>query len=508
MKTQQKPVILCILDGWGYSETRTDNAVAMAKTPNWDRLLKSSPQALLKTCGRDVGLPTGQMGNSEVGHMNLGAGRVVMQDLPRIDSAIEDGSLKNHPILKQMIETLKSKGRSCHLMGLYSPGGVHSHQDHIVALCKILNDAGIPTYLHLWTDGRDTPPQSAIDYVSALEQELKNLPHIKPATLCGRYYAMDRDKRWERVELAYNAIVDGKADHAPSLSAAIKSAHDAGETDEFIKPRILPGFQAMQDGDAILCANFRSDRVRQIMTALLDPDFHDFARRPVHASVAVAMTEYSADLANRMQILFTPQPLHDLLGEVVAKAGKRQLRMAETEKYPHVTFFFNGGEEKQYTGEDRILVPSPKVATYDLQPEMSAIPLTDKLVEAIESAQYDFILINYANPDMVGHSGILEAAIKACETVDICLGRVMDAVEKMGGVMLVTADHGNAEMMRDPETGEPHTAHTLNPVKLVLFNDKTGVKTLKNGRLADVAPSVLRLLNLPQPASMTGTVIL
>ncbi len=508
MITQQKPVILCILDGWGYSETQADNAVALAKTPNWDRLLKSSPQSFLKTCGRDVGLPSGQMGNSEVGHMNLGAGRVVMQDLPRIDQAVEEGSLQHHPTLKQMIETLKSKGRSCHLMGLYSPGGVHSHQNHIVALARILNDAGVKTFLHLWTDGRDTPPQGGVEYLADLEQALKNLPHIIPATVCGRYYAMDRDKRWERVELAYNAIVDGKASPASSIVGAIQSAYEAGETDEFIKPRILPGFEAMQDGDAVLCANFRSDRVRQIMTALLDPDFHDFARRPVHPSMAVAMTEYSADLSKRMAVLFTPQPLHDLLGEVVAKAGRRQLRMAETEKYPHVTFFFNGGEEKQYAGEDRILVPSPKVATYDLQPEMSAIPLTDKLVEAIESGGYDFILINYANPDMVGHSGILDAAIKACETVDQCLGRVMEAIEKMGGAMLVTADHGNAEMMRDPVTGEPHTAHTLNPVKLALWGDKTGIKTLENGRLADVAPSILQLLNLPQPESMTGKSLL
>ncbi len=506
--TTQKPVILCILDGWGYSETQTDNAVALAKTPNWDKLIAACPQSLLKTCGLDVGLPRGQMGNSEVGHMNLGAGRVVMQDLPRIDESIAEKNLGRHPVMLRLIETLQNSGKACHLMGLFSPGGVHSHQDHIFALIEILHGANIPVILHLWLDGRDTPPQSAPEYLDLLEQSLHNFPNLKIATICGRYYSMDRDKRWERVELAFNAMVSGVGEQSAGMGDAIRSAYAAGENDEFVKPRILPGFQPIADGDAILCANFRSDRVRQIMGALLDPDFHDFARKPVHISMAVAMTEYSADLGKRMQVLFAPQPLHDLLGETVSKAGRKQLRMAETEKYPHVTFFFNGGAEQQYPGEDRIMIPSPKVATYDLQPEMSAPELTEKLTDAVINGGYDFILVNYANPDMVGHTGDLNAAIAACEAVDSCLGKLMRVVEQSGGVMLVTADHGNAELMRDPLTHEPHTAHTLNPVKLILFNDKTGALSLADGRLADVAPTVLRLLNLPQPSAMTGVCLL
>ena len=502
---KQKPVILCILDGWGWRADRDDNAVALARTPNWDRLIANYPQSLLKTCGLDVGLPKGQMGNSEVGHMNLGAGRVVMQDLPRIDLAIEDGSLMQNPVLTGLVQYHgKNPKTACHLMGLFSPGGVHSHQNHILALAKILNDAGIPVWLHLWLDGRDTPPQSARDYLSELQRHLHNLPRVRVATVCGRYYAMDRDKRWERVELAYNAMMSGVGEMAETPLAALEKSYGRGENDEFVKPFIMPGYGGWQSGDTALCANFRSDRVRQIFTAMLDGDFTAFVKSTEAIGMAVAMTEYSESLAKKMRILFTPQPLTDLMGETVARAGLTQLRMAETEKYPHVTFFFNGGEEKQYAGESRIMVPSPKVATYDLKPEMSAAELTDKLIEAMATGQYDFILINYANPDMVGHSGILSAAIAAVEAVDICLGRVMDAVEKSNGVMLVTADHGNCEVMRDPVTHEPHTAHTLNPVKLVLFNDQSGVKKLSDGRLADVAPTLLSLLGLEKPTAMTG----
>ncbi len=519
MAMAKKPVILCILDGWGWREDSADNAIALARTPNWDRLLQSAPQSLLTTCGLDVGLPQGQMGNSEVGHMNLGAGRVVMQDLPRIDAAIQDGCLKNS--LLQILKGTRVWGNrvieknsdtpttpyptTLHLMGLYSPGGVHSHQNHILALAKILNDAEIPTLLHLWLDGRDTPPKSAGDYLKELEQKLKSLPHVKAATICGRYYAMDRDNRWDRVKLAYDAMIDGVGAKAQSLDRAIGMAYAAGETDEFVKPIILPDFRPMQDGDAILCANFRSDRVRQILAAFLDENFKEFAARRVKFSSAIAMTEYSEDLAKKMQILFAPQSMGDILGEIIARENLTQLRIAETEKYPHVTFFFNGGKETPYAGEDRILVPSPKVATYDLQPEMSAFELTEKLTAAINSKKYDFILVNYANPDMVGHTGKLDAAIKAVEAVDQCLGRIMDATEKAGGVMLITADHGNCEIMRDPETGEPHTAHTLNPVKLFLF---PGDIPLMGGRLADVAPTILRLLSLPQPQAMTGKPLL
>ncbi len=501
----QKPVILCVLDGWGYRAETADNAVALAKTPNWNRLIQNHPKSMLKTCGLDVGLPPGQMGNSEVGHMNLGAGRVVMQDLPRIDLAIADGSLSKNPILLDLIAYhRKNPNQSCHLMGLYSPGGVHSHQNHILALAKILNDAGIPVWLHLWTDGRDTPPQSARGYLSVLHDQLPAMPLVHAATICGRYYAMDRDKRWERVKLAYDAMISGGGETAADMIAAADASYARGDNDEFIKPFVMSGYKGIKSGDTVLCANFRSDRVRQIFSALLDDDFSQFAKPPVSIACAVAMTEYSESLAAKMKVLFAPLPLTNLMGEVVSRAGLTQLRIAETEKYPHVTFFFNGGEEKQYPGEDRIMVPSPKVATYDLQPEMSAAELTDKLVAAILSQKYDFILINYANPDMVGHSGILSAAIKACEAVDSGLGRIMEAVEKTGGVMLVTADHGNAEMMRDPGTGSPHTAHTLNPVQLALFNVKSGVYDLKDGRLADVAPTLLALLNIPQPDTMTG----
>lgn len=500
----QKPVILCILDGWGYRETVTDNAVALAATPNWDKILKNCPQTLLKTCGLDVGLPTGQMGNSEVGHMNLGAGRVVMQDLPRIDQAIESGTLWKNPELLLLIQKLRQTGGACHLFGLFSPGGVHAHQDHILALCRIMNAEKIPTLLHLCTDGRDTPPKSAETYIQSLLRELPNLEFVKLGTLTGRYYAMDRDKRWERVELAYRAITDGAGTRGNDVLAALHKAYESGETDEFLKPIIFPDFREMRDGDALLCANFRSDRMRQILAPLLDESFKDFTTRKISFCAAVAMTEYSEDLKKRMRVLFPAQNLSELMGDVVAKNGLKQLRLAETEKYPHVTFFFNGGEEKELPGEDRILVPSPKVATYDLKPEMSAIEVTDKLVAAIESKKYDFILVNYANPDMVGHTGILEAAIKAVETVDQCLGRVIAALEKAGGVMFVTADHGNAETMRDPDTGVPHTAHTLNPVKAVLVNDKGGNALTDGGRLADVAPTLLQLLNVPQPAAMTG----
>ncbi|MBX6368167.1 MAG: 2,3-bisphosphoglycerate-independent phosphoglycerate mutase [Rhodospirillales bacterium] len=493
-----RPVVLCVLDGWGHRVECEENAICQARTPNWDRLTRQYPHALLEASELFVGLPKGQMGNSEVGHMNLGAGRVVMQDLPRIDTAIADGSLAKNERLRDFAEKLRASGGTAHVMGLMSPGGVHSHQDHIAALVRVLKEAGVPVAVHAFLDGRDTPPQSALEYV-----ERFGTGDI--VTVSGRYYAMDRDKRWDRVEKAWRALVLAEGERAPDPLAAIRQSYERGENDEFVKPTVIGGYGGMKDGDGVLIANFRADRVREIGAALLDPAFEGFARpRIVRFAAALGMTEYSAELNRFLETLFPPESLEDTFGEVVAKAGLRQLRIAETEKYAHVTFFFNGGREIEFPGEDRILVPSPKVATYDLKPEMSAFEVTDKLVAAIEAGTYDVIVLNYANTDMVGHSGDLAAAKKAVEAVDTCLGRLAEAVERAGGTILVTADHGNAEQMRDPATKQPHTAHTLNPVPIVLVNPPAGFDGLENGRLADVAPTLLALLGIEQPAAMTG----
>ncbi len=498
----KKPVMLVILDGFGHREARADNAVAQAKKPNFDRLWAASPHAFLSTCGRVVGLPDGQMGNSEVGHLNIGAGRVVMQELPRIDTAIEDGSLAKNPALTSMIAALKTSGKTCHLIGLISPGGVHSHQDQAVALAKIITAEGVPVVVHALLDGRDTPPQSAIEYLTEFATALPANARI--GTVIGRYYAMDRDKRWERVQLAYDLIVAGKGTAFPNAVAAVEASYADKITDEFVKPAVIGSYQGVADGDALVSFNFRADRVREILTALLDPAFDGFARaKPPVFSAAIGMTAYSDALAPFMQTLFAPQKMDELLGEVVSAAGLTQLRMAETEKYPHVTYFLNGGREVPYEGESRIMVASPKVATYDLQPEMSASELTEKAVAAINSAEYDMIILNFANPDMVGHTGSLPAAIKAVETVDTGLGKIADAIAAQHGALLVTADHGNCETMRDEATGEPHTAHTLNPVPVLLAGGPTGAN-LNNGILADLAPTLLALLKLPQPELMTG----
>jgi 2,3-bisphosphoglycerate-independent phosphoglycerate mutase len=498
----KQPVMLVILDGFGHREERADNAVAQASTPNFDRLWAESPHAYLTTCGNVVGLPQGQMGNSEVGHLNIGAGRVVMQELPRIDAAIADGSLKKFPALTDMIVNLKASGKTCHLLGLISPGGVHAHQNQAIALAKIIAGAGVNVVVHGWLDGRDTAPQSALEFLKEFEAALPK--HAKIATLIGRYYAMDRDKRWERVSQAYDLIVAGQGANFPNAHAAILAAYSAQKTDEFAPAAVLGDYAGAQHGDALLCFNFRADRVREILGALLDPDFDGFnrAEKP-EFSTAIGMTAYSDDLTPFMQTLFAPIPMNDLLGEVVATAGKTQLRMAETEKYPHVTYFLNGGREVPYDGEDRIMVASPKVATYDLQPEMSAPELAEKAVSAINSGKYDMIILNFANPDMVGHTGSLPAAIKAVETVDAGLGKIAAAIAAQNGALLVTADHGNCEMMRDPETGGPHTAHTLNPVPVLLAGAAPGTK-LHDGILADLAPTLLALLKIPQPALMTG----
>ncbi|WP_137126433.1 2,3-bisphosphoglycerate-independent phosphoglycerate mutase [Roseomonas sp. HF4] len=502
--SRPRPVMLVILDGWGRREDPADNAVAAARTPAFDDLWASCPHALLRTSGADVGLPDGQMGNSEVGHLNIGAGRVVMQDLPRIGAAIADGSIARLPALTGLIDALRASGGTCHLMGLLSPGGVHSHQDHAVALARILSDAGVPVAIHAFTDGRDTAPTAAPDFLAKFEAGIAGLPGVAVATVIGRYFAMDRDNRWERVQAAYDAMSRGEGARAAAAAAAVAAAHAAGKTDEFVPATVIDGFAGMKDGDGLLCFNFRADRVRQILTAFLDPGFDGFARaRTIRFAAAAGMTEYSAALNAHLATLFALQSMAGILGEVVAEAGLKQLRMAETEKYPHVTYFLNGGEETPFPGEDRIMVASPKVATYDLQPEMSAPELTEKAVAAIASGTYDLIVLNYANADMVGHSGILDAARRAVEAVDAGLGRIVAAIRAAGGALLVTADHGNAEMMKDPATGGPHTAHTTNPVPAILLGGPAGA-ALADGRLGDVAPTLLALLRVPQPAAMTG----
>jgi 2,3-bisphosphoglycerate-independent phosphoglycerate mutase len=504
-RSRPAPLVLCILDGWGERPKADDNAIAMARTPIWHRLLASWPHAHLQASEHDVGLPEGQMGNSEVGHTNLGAGRLVLQDLPRIDAAIAGAQLAAMPALRDFIGNLKESRGTAHLMGLLSPGGVHSHQHQIAALARILAIAGVPVAVHAFLDGRDTPPKAAAAYLKNFQRDVADLDRLRIATLCGRYYAMDRDQRWDRVEKAYRVIVQGIGQSAEDPLRAIEAAYDRGETDEFVQPTAISGYRGMEDGDGVLIANFRADRVREIATALLDPDFSGFTREKQVACVAaLGLVEYSAQLNRFLGTLFPPENLEDTFGEVVSRAGLTQLRIAETEKYAHVTFFFNGGRETVFPGEERILVPSPKVATYDQQPEMSAPEVTDRVVKAIGAHRFDVIVLNYANTDMVGHTGRLDAAVKAVETVDACLSRLSEAVEQAGGTLVITADHGNAEMMRDPETGEPHTAHTLNPVPFVVVKPPRPIQYLADGRLADVAPTLLDLLGLPQPVVMTG----
>jgi len=502
---KHRPVMLVVLDGWGWREEIADNAVRQARTPTFDALWATSPHAFLDTSGKDVGLPRGQMGNSEVGHLNIGAGRVVMQDLPRVSDAVESGGLAQIPQLNAFIEALRQSGGACHLLGLVSPGGVHSHQDHAAALSAYVASAGVRTYLHAFTDGRDTPPRSSDEDLKRLLAALP--PSVTVATVCGRYYAMDRDNRWERVSRAYDLLVSAQAPRFPDPLAVVADAYAHDKSDEFIDPAVVGDYQGMKDGDGVLCFNFRADRVRELLGAMLDPAFKGFERKKVvHFSAAAGLTQYSTDLDRFMSTLFAPQSLDNVLGKVVADAGRTQLRMAETEKYPHVTYFLNGGEERPYAGEDRTMVPSPKVATYDLQPEMSAPELTQKAVDAIDSGKYDMIVLNFANPDMVGHTGVLPAAIKAVETVDAGLGRIVEALNRSGGALLVTADHGNCEMMRDPETGGPHTAHTTNPVPVIVMG--ADASSLANGRLADLAPTMLDMMGLPKPPEMTGVSLL
>jgi 2,3-bisphosphoglycerate-independent phosphoglycerate mutase len=502
--TRPRPAVLCILDGWGWRPETKDNAIAAAKTPNYTRMLADCPHALLATSGRAVGLPAGQMGNSEVGHMNIGAGRIVAQDLPRIDVAIEDGTIDTRPALLDLVTKVRASKGAVHVAGLLSPGGVHSHQSHMTALVRALCAARLPVFVHAILDGRDTPPKSALGFLKEFENSIAGLTGVRIATVSGRYYAMDRDKRWDRVHKAYDAIVDADGLDVPDAETAIAESYKKDVTDEFVEPCVIGDYAGMSDGDGFLFANFRADRAREICLALLDKGFEGFSRtRTVALSAAAGMTEYSDELNKLMSSLFPAENVSATIGELVSQLGLKQLRIAETEKYAHVTFFLNGGREAQFDGEDRILVPSAKVATYDQKPQMSALEVMSKLETAIDSGKYDLIVVNFANPDMVGHTGIMSAAIEAVGVIDGVLGRLRTAVERAGGVLLVTADHGNIEMMKDPVTLQPHTAHTTLDVPIIAVNAKRGTK-LANGRLADVAPTLLALMGLDKPAPMTG----
>jgi len=504
--TAPKPVVLCILDGWGLSSTRVANAPALADTPNFDALWSGCPHSTLITYGPDVGLPTGQMGNSEVGHTNIGAGRVVAMDLGAIDLAVEDGSFATNRALLDFIATLKASGGTAHLIGVISDGGVHGHITHVIEAARAIAAEGVPVALHAVTDGRDVPPSSAAGFIARLEAALPAEARI--ATVIGRYWALDRDLRWDRVERAFRAIVSGTATAAPGAGSAVAASHAAGVTDEFIEPHVIGGYAGARDGDGIFCLNFRADRSREILSALGAPEFAGFMTGPRPAWAAMlGMVEYSSAHNGFMTTAYPRRQIDNTLGEWVAKQGRTQFRLAETEKYPHVTYFLNGGRETPFEGESRAMPQSPKVATYDLQPEMSAPQVGNLLVEAIEVG-YDLIVVNFANPDMVGHTGILSAAMTACEAVDACLGRAVAALRARGGAMIVTADHGNCEVMTDPMTGAPHTAHTTNPVPVILVGGPPAAVLRDGGRLADLAPTVLALMGLPQPPEMTGQSLL
>ncbi|MEH6422421.1 2,3-bisphosphoglycerate-independent phosphoglycerate mutase [Pseudomonas sp. CGJS7] len=505
--SRPKPVVLLILDGWGHRDDPEDNALAQADLPNWRGLLASEPHTLIHTEGRHVGLPDGQMGNSEVGHMNLGAGRIVYQDLTRVDAAIEDGSFYANEELRAACAAAKSANACLHLLGLLSPGGVHSHEQHIFAMIELARREGVARVaVHAFLDGRDMPPKSAAPSLQRLQQACDAAGNAHIASISGRYYAMDRDKRWDRQLRAWNAIVEARGEqHAATALEGLDAAYARGETDEFVAPTSIGDARPMADGDAVVFMNFRADRARQLTAAFVDPKFDGYDARRPKLSRFVCLTEYDAKLP--APVAFGPDDLRNTLGELLAANGLTQLRIAETEKYAHVTFFFSGGREDPYPGESRILVPSPKVATYDLQPEMSCPEVTAKLVETIRAQAVDVAICNIANPDMVGHTGDLQAAIQAAQAVDKAIGAVVAAVREVDGALLITADHGNLEMMRDASTGQPHTAHTVGPVPLVYLGPRKA--TLRGGgALRDVAPTILDLLGLPQPADMTGQSLL
>ncbi len=514
MTTRPKPIVLTILDGWGYRAETKGNAIALARKPNYDRLLKDFPNTLIHTSGPFVGLPEGQMGNSEVGHLNIGAGRIVHMDITRIDQLIAAGEFSRQPLLVQAME--RGRARQLHLLGLVSDGGVHSHMNHLFALLRMARENKVQNvFVHCFMDGRDTPPNSGIDFLRQLEQKMREYGVGKIASVSGRYYAMDRDNRWERIQKAYSAIVHGDAEAKFSDPiAAIRSSYEKGVTDEFVFPAVVtteaaPGKPAaprglMRDDDAVIFFNFRADRARQMTRALVEPGFKEFAdpARPKNLDY-VAMTQYEKTWP-WLHYLLAPEKLENILANVFAAMHFKNLRVAETEKYAHVTYFFNGGVEKPFPGEERILVPSPKVATYDLKPEMSAAGVADAVIHAIEKGEFDAIIMNFANADMVGHSGKLEATIKAVETVDECLGRIFQSLRPRGGAWIITADHGNAETMIDPVTGGPHTYHTTNPVPFILATPDDHLKLRPGGSLRDIAPTMLGVLGVPEPGEMTG----
>lgn len=500
------PTTLIIMDGFGLRSGGDGNAVAGAKHPNLDRIFAENPGCRLSASGLDVGLPEGQMGNSEVGHTNIGAGRVVFQDLPRISVAIKDGSFFQNQAYLSAMDACKARGAALHVFGLLSDGGVHSHTEHIFALLDMAKNRGLEkVYLHCFLDGRDVPPQSGLGYVQAAQDKCRALGNAKIAVISGRYYAMDRDKRWERLQRAYDAIVCGEAPYVSDPVAAVQASYDAGVTDEFVEPVLCCQDAALQAGDSVIFMNFRPDRAREITRAIVDPDFKDLTRKRGFLPVQyVCTTEYDASLPN-VAVAFPHRALSNIFGEYISRLGLTQLRIAETEKYAHVTFFFNGGAEQVFPGEDRVLIPSPKVATYDLQPEMSAREVTDRCVERIESGNYDVIILNFANCDMVGHTGFYDAAVTAVETVDECVSRVVDATNKMGGISLITADHGNAERMMEDDGVTPYTAHTTNLVPFYLVGADV---TLRDGRLSDIAPTMLDLMGLEKPEEMDGSTLI
>jgi len=502
-KLKNAPVALIIMDGYGNGKTcDPNNAIQIAKTPVIDSLRQNFPSTHIQASGEFVGLPNGQMGNSEVGHTNIGAGRIIYQALTRITKAIKDGDFFKNEALVSVADQAKANGGALHLMGLVSPGGVHSHSEHLYGLLQFAKNQGFKdVYVHAFLDGRDVDPSSAAEYVAELESKIAEIGCGKIASLSGRYYAMDRDNRWDRVQRAYEAIALGKGVAADDAVAGVKASYANEVTDEFVVPAVVGDYKGMKDGDGVVFFNFRPDRARELTHAFTDVEFSGFERKALKLSFAT-MTQYEEGL--NVKVAYPPESITNTLGEVISKNGMTQLRIAETEKYAHVTFFFNGGVEEPYKGEDRILVPSPKVATYDLQPEMSAIEVTDKVVEAIKSGKYDFIILNYANGDMVGHTGVIEAAVKAVETVDTCVGRFVEAIREVGGEVCITADHGNADQMVDPETGAPFTAHTTNPVPFIVVSDRVGW-IASDGALCDIAPTLLTLAGMEIPAEMTGT---
>ena len=508
MTTTHKPLVLIILDGFGHSDSSEFNAIHAAHTPVYDQLRATRPNGLISGSGMDVGLPDGQMGNSEVGHMNLGAGRVVYQDFTRVTKAIRDGEFFSNAVLCDAVDRAAKQGKAVHILGLLSDGGVHSHQDHLVAMAELAAQRGAERiYLHAFLDGRDTPPRSAQASIELLDSTFARLGKGRIASLCGRYFAMDRDNRWDRVAQAYRLIVDGNAEHAAATAVeGLLNAYARDESDEFVKATTIGTPVRVEDGDAVVFMNFRADRARELTRAFVEAGFKEFERpRVPQLARFVMLTQYAASID--APSAFKPASLDNVLGEYLAKQGKTQLRIAETEKYAHVTFFFSGGREEPFEGEERILIPSPKVATYDLKPEMSAPEVTDRIVEAIETQRYDVIIVNYANGDMVGHTGVFAAAVKAVETLDRCMGRIVTALEKVDGEALITADHGNVEQMEDACTGQAHTAHTCEPVPFI-YVGKRALKVREGGVLADVAPTLLTLLGLPVPAEMTGKSIL